>query len=141
MLKKRSPPLDHFCPFCPESRQLALFSFMILDLALDILPFLSAKDLKKFGCVHNLTQLAAQVQKHLNAPGQYMLSEDKMLFDISDILGKVTKGAIQIYTENPFNVKAAWRSSDLVVSGISSPSQQAQNSRQHLDLEEDAIDA
>ena len=83
-LKKRPPPLD--LVLGAESAQVARFScLMTLDLGQNLLPFLSLKDLKKFGCVHKRVQ--EFVRKYLTTPGKCQLSEEKMLFEISDILG------------------------------------------------------
>ena len=90
-LKKRPPPLD--LVLGAESAQVARFScLMTLDLGQNLLPFLSLKDLKKFGCVHKSVQ--AFVRKYLTTRGKCLLCEEKMLSEISDILGDVTERMI-----------------------------------------------
>ena len=77
---------------------------MTLGLGQNILPFLSLKDLKKFGCVHK----TISVRKYLATRGKCLLCEDRMLFEISDILGDVTERMISIYIDDPF--KVVWSS-------------------------------
>ena len=103
-LKKRPPPLQLLGA---ESWQVGLFpSLMTQDLCLGILPFLSAKDVEKFGCVHSMTHKF--FQQFLNMRGKCMLIEVRMLIDISDILGNVTDKLVRVYHEDFF--KAVWDS-------------------------------
>ena len=73
-----------------QKSALLLWTFwvLILDLCLDILQFLHAKDVKKFGCVHSTVQKI--VQQFLCLQSKCMLCEVRMLIDISDILGNIT---------------------------------------------------
>ena len=108
-LKKSPPPLQLLGA---ESWQVALFpSLMTQDLCLGILPFLSAKDVEKFGCVHSTTQKF--VQQFLNMRGKCMLIEVRMLIDISDILRNVTDKLVRVYHEDFF--KAVWASTMVTV--------------------------
>ena len=82
-LKKRPPPLDLVFLGAEVARFSCLMTLGLLGQ--NLLPFLSLKDLKKFGCVHKRVQ--EFVRKYLTTPGKCQLSEEKMLFEISDILG------------------------------------------------------
>ena len=75
---------------------------MTLDLGQNILPFLSLKDLKKFGCVYKTLQ--EFVKKFLNTRGKCMLCEDRMLGQDGNVTGKL----IRVYHEDPF--KKVWAS-------------------------------
>ena len=104
-LKKRPPPLD--LVLGAESAQVARFScLMTLDLGQNLLPFLSLKNLKNFGCMHKTVQ--EFVRKYLTTRGKCLLCEERMLFEISDILGDVPERMISIYIDDPF--KAVWSS-------------------------------
>ena len=91
-----------------QKSALLLWTFwvLILELCLDILQFLHAKDVKKFGCVHSTVQKI--VQQFLCLQSKCMLCEVRMLIDISDILGNITNRLVLVYHEDPFT--AVWAS-------------------------------
>ena len=99
-LKKRPPPLDLVLLGAEAARSSCLKTLDLLGQNLILLPFLSLKDLKKFGCVNKSVQ--AFVGKYLTTRGKCLLCEEKMLREISDILGDVTNRMISIYMDDPF---------------------------------------
>ena len=99
-LKKRPPPLDLVLLGAEAARCSCLKTLDLLGQNLILLPFLSLKDLKKFGCVNKSVQ--AFVGKYLTTRGKCLLCEEKMLREISDILGDVTNRMISIYMDDPF---------------------------------------
>ena len=99
-LKKRPPPLDLVLLGAEAARSSCLKTLDLLGQNLILLPCLSLKDLKKFGCVNKSVQ--AFVGKYLTTRGKCLLCEEKMLTEISDILGDVTNRMISIYMDDPF---------------------------------------